>query len=477
MFFSTTSSVLFYTFGYRFNFDRGIFIYTGSISIKAVPEKVDITVDDEFIPEKKLGILNRSIHIGGLMPGEHFIRVSAPGYTSWTKKVTVQSGLSVEFWNVLLTKENIVPERIPDTAYVTKIFQSREKGIFALTKKQGDIFSVDIFDTDTNTSEQVLSLAHTTLPLDISLNIEWSPDNTHILVPTEKDGIVTYLIVNIKTKQVVSLNDLTEGETIHTLHNPRWDPANRDYILYTEELSLYRVNIATTETLPLLIQKGVRAYNFSGQNIYYLNNENGIIYRISSNLIPTEPLQITTLSLDLLDQSPYTLILYDETRIAVRENTTGKLWLYNTIRPGETFLKEIAKKDIRGVQFSDDGKKLLFFSENEIAVYFVRNWEVQPIREYNTILQIARFSNPIRNIVWGADYEHVLFSLGNTAKMIELDNRDQRNIADIITFPTLIHQMLSYTEDNFLYFVSDIDGNTETLSRIPITEKTGILGF
>jgi len=477
LFLSTTSSVLFYTFGYRFNFERGIFIYTGSVSIKSTPEKVDITVDKELIPEKKLGILNRSIHIGGLTPGEHFIKVSAPGYSTWTKKITIQSGLSTEFWNVLLTKENVITEVIPDTAYVTKIFQSREKGIFAVTKEKDGVFSVDILDTNAHTINEVFSLARASLPLDETENIEWSPDDKNLLIPTEQSGLRTYFIVDITTKKVSSLSDIIQIKSNSTLRSPRFDPANRDFLLYMSESILYRINIATTEPKPFVIKENIRDYNFSGQDIYYLSNDNGIIYHISGNLVPNEPTQVTTLSLDLLPDSLYSLILYDDTRLTVREQKTGKLWIYNKITSDQTILKEIAEKDVKNIQFSDDGKKLLFFTNNEISVYFVRDWETQPIRTYNTTLQIARFSNPLRNIVWTEDYEHILFSLGNTVKMIELDNRDKRNITDIATFPVPLSQVLPRFDENFIYFVTNINGESDTVSRIQSSQKTSILGF
>jgi len=475
-FFTITSVVLFYTFGYRFNFERGIFVYTGSISIKSVPEKVDITVDNELIPEKKLGILNQSIHIGGLNPGEHFIRVSAPGYSTWTKKVAVGSGLSTEFWNVLLLKEKNVPEILPETNFVTNIFQSRKRGIFALTEKKDSTLSVSILDTNTNTRTSLLSLDNTIFPLDISENIEWSPNNTHILVPTEQNNRLTYSIVNIETQEVTTLDAIVNEKEGEIIRNPRWDPANRDYILYTRGSSLYRINIVEKNALPILIKNNIRAYNFSGQDIYYLDDTNGIIYHLSGNINASEPNQITTEPLSILPSSDYTLILYNESRITVRENMTGRLFIYNTLSD-KMILKEIAKKDVLGVQFSDDGKKLLFFTDNEISVYFVRDWETQPTREQDTILQIARFSTPIHNIVWWSDYEHILLSHNNTAKIIELDNRDQRNITDIATFSTSLQKILFYPDDNFLYFVSDIDQKTGTLSRIPLTETTNIFGF
>jgi len=479
MFCSTTSGVLFYTFGYRFNFERGIFIYSGSISIKSNPETVDIRIDNELIPQKKLGILNRSIHIGGLMPGEHFVEVSAPGYSTWSKKTTVQSGLSTEFWNVLLVKENNPPEVISGTAHALKIFQAREQGLLAIAKKRENVLTVDIIDTNAKTDVQVFSLENASLPTDGEgeENIEWSPDNRKILIPVEQTGKHMYFIVDIANKHVISLDDIAQSKVANIIQNPRWDPANRDFILYRGGNVLYRIDAGATDPTPLFVKENVRDYSLSGQDIYYLSQDNGIVYRIPAGSIDTKPTQITTMPIIMLSDSPYILILYDDARLTIREQKTGKLWVYNRISPSRIIFKELVEKDAMGVQFSDDGKKLLFFTNNEISVYFVRDWEAQPIRKNDTIIQIARFSSTIKNIVWAQDYEHVLFSLDNNAKIIELDNRDRRNIADFSTFPSPLLQILPRFDENFIYFVSSANEETDTVSREQFTKKTGLLGF
>jgi Tol biopolymer transport system component len=477
-FFCTTSGVLFYTFGYRFNFERGIFIYSGSISIKSSPETVDIRVDNELIPQKKLGILNRSIHIGGLTPGEHFVEVSAPGYTSWSKKTTVQSGLSTEFWNVFLVKQNNTPEVITGTAGTLKVFQAREQGLLALAEKKNGLFTVNILDTNTKTSEQVFSLSDASLPADGEENIEWSPDDKKVLIPLEQGDFHTYYIVDIASKQVLSLNELTQSKGKEdSIRNPRWDPANRNFLLYLKGTTLNRIDTGTTDALPLFVKENVRDYNFSGQDTYYLSNDNGIIYRIFGSSTDTEPLQVTTLSIDMLPDSLYTLILYDDARLTVREQKTGKLWVYNKLSSSEIIFRTIAERDVRGIQFSDDGKKLLFFTGNEISVYFLRDWEAQPLREHDTIIQIARFSNTIKNVVWAEDYEHILFSLGNNAKIIELDNRDRRNMADLATFSSPLLQILPRFDENYVYFVTSQSEEADAVSRTLFSEETGLFGF
>jgi len=487
IFLITASSVLFYTFGYRFNFERGIFIYTGSISIKSSPETVDIRVDDEIIPNAKLGILNNSIHLSGLAPGEHFIKVSAPGYLSWSKKTTVQSGLSTEFWNVLLIKEAPAIENITGTENAIKIFQAPKQGLFAVVKEKDNQLMVDTLDTNAKTNEQLLSLTNVILPKDREENIEWSPDNRKVLVPLEQAGSTStrlpsrlnqseaggeagqhfYFIVDIGTKQASLLHQLTKNQDKDALRNPRWDPANRDFLFYLDGTTLRRINTGTPEAPPVLIRENVRDYNFSGKNIYYLGNDNGIIYRLSAERIDSEPTQITTAPIDIIPDSFYSLVAYDDSRLTIREQKTSRLFVYNKIPSAEIVFRPIAGSGTKGVQFSNDGKKLLFFTDNEISVYFLRDWDAQPTRDRDTTIQIARFSNTLRNVQWTADY----------AKIIELDNRDRRNILDFATSKTPYLQILSRFEENYIYFVSSQNEGADAVSRIRFSEPSTFFGF
>ncbi len=477
-FFTTTSSVLFYTFGYRFNFDRGIFVYTGSISIKSKPTTVDIYIDNKLIPQQKLGTINQSIHIGGLTPGEHIIEVTAPGYTSWSKKTTIQSGLSTEFWNVVLTKKEYDREVLDHTEDVKRIFQSRDKWILAVAKEKNNILTVEKIDTDNAVSDNVFSLANASLSENTKENIEWSPDNKKLLIPVLKDNKREYFIVDIATKELFSLNEKTQSDQTGIVQTPRWDPSRRNALLYIKNHILYRFDTASPDTEPIILKENVKSYNFSGEDIYYLDSESGIIYTFFGNNFDNKSSQVSTTAIPLIDESEYTLILYDSTRLTLREEKTGKLWIYNDIDDGplHTPLKEIGEKNIDGVQFSDDGKKLLFFSKNEIYVYFLRDWDAQPIRTKDTSIQIARFSSIINNVFWAEDYEHIIFSIENTAKIIEIDHRDKRNIADLITLPGEILQILPRTEENYLYF-TEKSSNGNTVSRITPFEKTNLFGL
>ncbi len=471
MFFVTATTVSLYTFGYRFSLERGIFIYTGSISIQSNPATVDITIDGKLIPQKSLGVLNNSIHIPGLTPGEHFIEVSAPGYHAWTKKAVVQSGLSTEFWNVLLTKEQYTSVTLSDTEDVVKLFRAPKDKLFAVVKKNGDTYSINTLNTETNENREIFSTSDALLPIEDKENIEWTPESTKIITPLLRENNRTYAIVDVETKEVQDLNTFTNLNT--PLRAPRWDPSSRNFLFFLTESNLYRVNTGSAKGEPILVEKNVQSYDLSNKYIYYLS-DTGVVFRISIGQNNSEPTQITFTPAPIDTNADYALIVYDENRLTILERSAGKLFLFNRVATKQ--LQEMGP-GIRGTQFSDDGKKVLFFTDNEISVYFNTPWEVQPVRAVDTIAQIARFSTPIKHVQWTKDYEHVLFSLFGAIKIIELDNRDRRNIADFAHFSESPLQILSRFEENQIYFVRADIQNSNTVETTDFPQATGLFGL
>ena len=194
------------------------------------------------------------------------------------------------------------------------------------------------------------------------------------------------------------------------------------------------------------------AANFSGNFLYGVHESDGHIERFRGSDAAPTPEHITPGVPDHLNIQSATLVVYDEDRLAFLERTgKRRLFVYNQSPDQEYGFREIGS-NVSDIQFSDDGKKLLFFSRNEINVYFFRPWEVQPERAENSILQIARFSDPIASPVWSEDYEHILFLHGNTVKVVELDHRDHRSLSDLVTFPHEPLSIMTAFDENLLYF-------------------------
>lgn len=463
LFFVTTTSVLFFTFGYRFDTKRGLFVHTGSFTLKVTPlENVTIRVDGKIVPTKKLSILNNAFHIDSQMPGEHFIQIDAPGYSSWEKKSVIESGHSTEFWNITLIGNDYPQTPVADTEAVKKIFPSPKSNLFALLRTRDQGVVVMTLDTDSMITSEVAFIQNVALTKSSDENLEWSPDTKSLLIPlTNTRGDDTSFLVDIETG---SITNLTEKSGIPNMRYPRWNGREKNVFYFLSGNALYTWSGEALDTPPTNLIQNISGYDISQNYIYFIDQTTGIISRLRGGDALENAEAITTQGLPQTN-ALYALTVYDEDRIAIRDRETGILTIFN--RGEEDYFHQLGD-DIRGVQFSNDGKKLLFENDTEIFVYFIRPWNTQPLRDEDEVFQIARLAIPIRFVQWTKDYEHVIFAYNNTIKTIELDHRDRRDIRTVLTLALPPEQLLVDFPGALLFLVEEESGPALSVIPFPV---------
>lgn len=471
LFFVTSTTLILYAFGYRFSPSKGVFVYAGSVTIKATPQEVDVYINKQLMPNKKVSRINNSIHIDGIHPGEYQLEVKAAGFKSWSKNISVHSGVSTEFWNIVLAKDSYAREDY-DTPNIGKFFISPRKNLAAFTQNDGPSLLVKIFDPKTLEIKEAFNSQDYTFTDNAKENIEWSPQAHRIIIPTIKKetGEKTYFVNTLDTGETLNLNEVVaEGNLSHV----RWDPETKNALFYMTDDKLVRIDLDAPESKTLIAEK-ISGYDLSSKGLFYFQLPEGFVFQ--TNFTGTdEPTQITNIAPYDMSDSAYQLIVYDEKRIVLHNDNNGNLYIYNKGET-DTYFRELSK-EAKGSQFSDDGKKLLFWSDRDIFAYFVRKWEVQPAREENELQTVTRFAQEAHNVQWSRDYEHVLLTIDKKIKLIELDNRDKRNMNDILSLNDDSSILVSNFADGKLYYTEkDAQGQT-TLHSIYFPERATFLGI
>lgn len=479
-YFIITVVVLFFAFGYRFSFERSIFIYSGSLTIKSNPRATVVSIDGDNTKGLR-NIINNSYHITGFRPGDHVITVAKEGFQSWNKKVNFTSGRSTEFWNVLLARHFYEREQY-DTAAIANYFLAPKEKLAAVVAKKEHL-SISILDRKENISTELITLPDVIFTTQQQKNIEWSPEAHSLIIPiehitapvsqesqdtdpvTKEHNLADYLIVDRKTAEATFLSDVIPDDL--PLTTLRWDPRKKDIIFYISENVLYRLPLEAPEK-KLIIAQDVLAYDFTDDGLYYITSQNDLMRTSFDD--PDDAKELT--DLDLSEAHDITrIIAYDKHRLVFFAED-GSFYFYNDGDKDETFEK-IGDR-IVGAHFSNDGKKLLYWSDNELFTHFTRKWETQPIRIENEHTDIARFSQSIKNVHWAKTFEHVIFTLDNEIKVIELDHRDRRNMHTIMQLQTNETHVVSDFADDELFLI-DQDGDTPRLFSITFPEDEGLL--
>lgn len=450
LFGATASVVLFYAFGYRYSFERGIFIFSGSITIKTIPENVAIQVDGELVPEKRLGLLNNSVHIAGLMPGEHTLRLTAPDHHAWEKKVVVESGISREFWNIILPRLTYDTTPLLEDASVVKIFPSPSNETDSIfIKEQANELSLVLFDYSTKIGRQIFSLPESSFDRTGEENLEWSwfDNGRYIILPVERQGKHEHLVIDSRDGSYFSLEERSVMDNIHLV---RWNTETTNELLFLSDTTLYRLSLAP-DSAALSVGEDVITYSLADDTLFVVT-KSGEVWRVDGNRLVT-----VTPAIPFGEHLSLTLTVYDRNRLALLEKD-GERRLFvlypnpNTVEPVSNL--SLAARGVKTMQFSNDGKKLLYATDYEIGVIFTSDWDVQPRRNAGDQIQVARFSEKISNVQWAENYEHILFTRGETLKFIELDGRDRRIIADIKTFTASPSEILArFSSNQFLVVV------------------------
>jgi len=477
-------TVVLYARGYRFDLHRGVFVHSGTISIKSNPQDINVSIDGKTNSSKTLNRINNSYNLTGLMPGTLDMTISADGYQTWSKKAEVHSGLASEFWNVLLVKNNYTKTDY-NTGGIGKFFISPKSKYIIYTQNSAGDLTTDILDIKSKQIANTFTFPGWKFISDARKeNIEWSPNEDYISVPvartisrstspqlksmpTIETTQYAYFILDPVTNKSFNLNDQLKNNDISYV---RWDPKDKNYLFYLNNNILYRANVNNASDITQIAQD-VSSFDLSKTNVYYSVMPHELVYKANLDGSGSRD-QITSDFPDDITKN-FRLIVYDDIRIAFLTQNKD-LYIFNA---GEfdTYSRKLGS-DIEGIQFSDDGKKLLYWTNNAMSVYYLRDWNVQPTRSENSNEDITRYSDEIKNVQWSKDYEHVIFSIGSQMKIIELDPRDHRNCMDLPK-TTSDTPLIGYNHaQERLYFVDTKDSST-SLYSIVFPDPTAILGI
>ncbi|MFA5128376.1 MAG: PEGA domain-containing protein [Patescibacteria group bacterium] len=136
--------------------------------------------------------------------------------------------------------------------------------------------------------------------------------------------------------------------------------------------------------------------------------------------------------------------------VAVLDQKTKNL---SVVRP--TSLEALFETKADQFAWSADGKKLLYTIDFEIWVYDF---------SADKKIFVSRYGQEIKKIGW-INENYIAVLLGGTIKIIELDERDQRNVLDLIT-PEELNNFFVDGAKQSIYF-SGIIGNKKGVFELP----------
>lgn len=118
-------TLVFYSMGYRFDFEKMKVTATGGIYVRSFPAAEKIIVDSKII--EKPAIFSNSVFIQSLLPNKHSVLLQKEGYYDYSKTIPVQEKEVTKLENIILIKKDISFELVTDKT--KNPFISKEKFI------------------------------------------------------------------------------------------------------------------------------------------------------------------------------------------------------------------------------------------------------------------------------------------------------------------------------------------------------------
>lgn len=426
---------------------------TGIFVLDSSPRNAKIFIDDKprqlFLKKyfnQEESYIKTAAKIKNIIPGEYKVRLELPGYWPWEKKLTIEPGKSTYAEDIYLFKKN-VPLQIIDLAPAEKNFSQLPTRRIIQSPNQKNFFVL-------NEEKIIISLAEDNDSMAIPLSslkrqikpespIAWSENNERILAGR--------IIFNLKEPdKIIYLDEWTESKA----DNFSWDRNNPGKIYYRSGNSINSFDLNAKAKKPIISGEQYFDYLIKNNSLFFISQTSKTTKLKESSLKNGNIIK----EIELPYSSQYKFINSEHNLVNVYDGKHEILYLIDPSLPINP-LREI----INNIKYSYwiNNNQLLYANDFEIWLFDMNN-NRQTSETGKKIL--TRISQPIGSIRWHPNNNHVIFSTDKTINVIELDEREKRNIIELIKLDEIYSLALSQKGD-ILYFGAKI-GNQEGLYKM-----------
>ena len=368
---------IFYSQGYRFDFETKKITQTGGLFLKVIPKQVEVFVDGKLT--KKTDFFFGSALIENLLPKKYRVSIKKERCLPWEKNLEIREKEVTEAKDVILFPED------PNLTILTKVVEdfwlSPDERKIVIREGEQD-WALKIYDLEKNIKSHLIGERDISKKGADLLNLSFSENSKEIFLEVGVAEEIGYFSLSL-TEGPPILTEVDERSFISTHRSAR---ASEDFFI-------------------------LQAFN--GDN-YYLDNS-GYLFKDKERLTQT-PFSVKAETEYKLNIFPGYIFLSEG------EN----LYLFSSeLRAFEKFFE-----GLQDLKISPDQKKIVYFSNQEIWVLFLKDVISQPEKKAGERILIARLSEKIGDIFW-LNSNYLIFNAGDKIKISEIDDRDRINIVDI----------------------------------------------
>ena len=252
-FFVIAPLLVFYTAGYRYDFQNGIVQEIGAISIDILPTNTIAYLNNTKIDSKM------PIRLKNVAPGKYKIKITANGFYDWEKEVAVVSKQTVYIKEVQLIKKSD-PQKIVDGQIGNISYSNPLGGKFLIYQKiNSSEQEFDLYDQTNNQSTKIFSTNKNS-----KYQIQWTGYSDYAMFFNDELSDVRVLNASNGTSSLWSFDKNETG----IITKIQWGTENND-IYYSTKSKLAVINAISQNKTD--VSKNSDAYNWT-KNIDWLED-------------------------------------------------------------------------------------------------------------------------------------------------------------------------------------------------------------
>jgi len=426
IFFIISPLIIFYTLGYRYNFEKNRIERTGVFFIKSYPKNATIYLNNKIQKRKTPTQINR------LLSNNYNISVQKEGYFSWEKTLPIYPQTTTFIEDITLFKTNSEPKLLLAGDF-SQLSVSPNLNRLALIKSNDNGYNLIYYNLLNDDSVSVFSSKNN---LQIS---SWCLSNNKLIVKDKND----FLIVNIETKNTESVFNLTRNY----FDKIKCDYYNDNIFYGLSDGSLQQIDLIQKKLKKITPDEVISFLPWKSKVLYISDDQDKFILKSSSNNQILKLLVMPTSAnyMFLPSADNYIAILDSDEKIAYIIDPQSDQ-PYNGII-----------NHIYDIKWYD--KQFIHWNDFELWVYY-------PESKKNIFIE--RASSEIQNSFWHTAFTYIFGQIDNQLKIFELDTRDKRNVYDLLTLSDQTKDNIFVNKKGDALYLTDKINNQEGFYKIEI---------
>src|SRR3989344_2777212 len=425
-------AIILFAQGYRFDWDTKQIAKVGAFYFAVIPAQADVLVNGEFVGTT--APLRENIFISNLLPQTYTVEIQKTGFQTWQKNLLLAPKQVTEAKHIMLFPEHTSFRALQENVAEMWLAPNQNQAVIKKPISR-TLWELSLWDMERNT---VYPLYVAQSSRDDILEIIWAADSAKFLMRVvSQEQVKTFVqhidrqgLSGLLSRQVALQIGARDRVPLAPLANEIVDiafaPFSDQQVLYTKPSG----NVFVLSLADYLqgqemqqIASSMITFGLQGQSIFWLDDKGTVWKKTSLN---AEATPINSSPLPMRAETSYELYAFGD-EILIKEFQK----LYRLERETHTFKEMFLSAGT--IAENPDRQKVAIANGSEIWILFLADQAEQPIHQKGETVFLTRFSAPVENLAWITSW-HLLFSVQDTVKITEIDERDRPVTMDIGQF-------------------------------------------